>query len=306
MTLILTLGNSDYFIQVSDRRLSVNGKLEDDESNKAGVLVTKDARLAYGFTGLARTASGFVTSRWLNSALYECAPPDYSAYGLLQRLAERAAHDFENIPAVSSLRPLDKALAVVFSGYLYTYDPPRAVLATISNLAATIGAAPTGHHFRFEGTIQKSGDSSFSLVRPAGFLVAVKREDLDSLQALPDERRPVEALIGKAIEVMYAIADRPQARGTIGKQLSSIVITRDPQSNVATNYHSGVATHTSYIPDVLHALAHGQRRAYLDVSLRATDPTDTPPLAVPKVGRNEPCPCGSGRKYKRCHGRRRH
>jgi uncharacterized protein len=24
--------------------------------------------------------------------------------------------------------------------------------------------------------------------------------------------------------------------------------------------------------------------------------------AVPKVGRNDPCPCGSGRKYKACHG----
>jgi len=22
----------------------------------------------------------------------------------------------------------------------------------------------------------------------------------------------------------------------------------------------------------------------------------------PKVGRNDPCPCGSGRKYKACHG----
>ena len=22
----------------------------------------------------------------------------------------------------------------------------------------------------------------------------------------------------------------------------------------------------------------------------------------PKVGRNEPCPCGSGKKYKHCHG----
>jgi len=22
-----------------------------------------------------------------------------------------------------------------------------------------------------------------------------------------------------------------------------------------------------------------------------------------KVGRNDPCPCGSGRKYKQCHGR---
>jgi uncharacterized protein YecA (UPF0149 family) len=25
--------------------------------------------------------------------------------------------------------------------------------------------------------------------------------------------------------------------------------------------------------------------------------------ATPKVGRNEPCPCGSGRKYKKCCGR---
>jgi preprotein translocase subunit SecA len=23
---------------------------------------------------------------------------------------------------------------------------------------------------------------------------------------------------------------------------------------------------------------------------------------VPRVGRNEPCPCGSGKKYKHCHG----
>ncbi len=25
--------------------------------------------------------------------------------------------------------------------------------------------------------------------------------------------------------------------------------------------------------------------------------------SVPKVGRNDPCPCGSGKKYKKCHGR---
>jgi preprotein translocase subunit SecA len=29
----------------------------------------------------------------------------------------------------------------------------------------------------------------------------------------------------------------------------------------------------------------------------------TAAAAVPKVGRNEPCPCGSGKKYKHCHGR---
>lgn len=28
------------------------------------------------------------------------------------------------------------------------------------------------------------------------------------------------------------------------------------------------------------------------------------PIKVgPKIGRNDPCPCGSGKKYKNCHGR---
>ena len=25
--------------------------------------------------------------------------------------------------------------------------------------------------------------------------------------------------------------------------------------------------------------------------------------AEPRVGRNDPCPCGSGKKYKQCHGK---
>jgi preprotein translocase subunit SecA len=33
------------------------------------------------------------------------------------------------------------------------------------------------------------------------------------------------------------------------------------------------------------------------------DRSATPAGAVPRVGRNDPCPCGSGRKYKNCHGK---
>lgn len=33
------------------------------------------------------------------------------------------------------------------------------------------------------------------------------------------------------------------------------------------------------------------------------DPNDSAAdAAQPQIGRNEPCPCGSGKKYKRCHG----
>jgi len=28
-----------------------------------------------------------------------------------------------------------------------------------------------------------------------------------------------------------------------------------------------------------------------------------PADAYAKVGRNDPCPCGSGKKYKQCHGK---
>src|SRR5690606_8489994 len=35
----------------------------------------------------------------------------------------------------------------------------------------------------------------------------------------------------------------------------------------------------------------------------AISPTVQMRQGLPKVGRNEPCPCGSGKKYKQCHGK---
>ena len=34
-----------------------------------------------------------------------------------------------------------------------------------------------------------------------------------------------------------------------------------------------------------------------------TPPANKPTLAPPKVGRNDPCPCGSGKKFKQCCGK---
>src|SRR3954468_6778561 len=36
---------------------------------------------------------------------------------------------------------------------------------------------------------------------------------------------------------------------------------------------------------------------------RSNQDDEIVPESSPKVGRNDPCPCGSGLKYKRCHGR---
>jgi preprotein translocase subunit SecA len=55
------------------------------------------------------------------------------------------------------------------------------------------------------------------------------------------------------------------------------------------------------------ALARRQRiteshGAETDGDARAPAKQETVVRATPKVGRNEPCPCGSGKKYKKCHG----
>ena len=37
-------------------------------------------------------------------------------------------------------------------------------------------------------------------------------------------------------------------------------------------------------------------------SSASNEPAQTVRRDMPKVGRNEPCPCGSGKKFKHCHG----
>jgi hypothetical protein len=51
------------------------------------------------------------------------------------------------------------------------------------------------------------------------------------------------------------------------------------------------------------ARAEEKRRAREVQKLR-TRPAARPAKGTPKVGRNEPCPCGSGKKYKKCCGKR--
>ena len=58
-----------------------------------------------------------------------------------------------------------------------------------------------------------------------------------------------------------------------------------------------VATPPNDGPDDAAAVA----AAAVGASSVALAYTGTDP--IPKVGRNEPCPCGSGKKYKQCHGK---
>jgi preprotein translocase subunit SecA len=50
-------------------------------------------------------------------------------------------------------------------------------------------------------------------------------------------------------------------------------------------------------------LARQQQLSHQEENSLAVSDPNTPAVAERKVGRNDPCPCGSGKKYKQCHGR---
>ena len=77
------------------------------------------------------------------------------------------------------------------------------------------------------------------------------------------------------------------------------LVDRDPESvaNYFKEFHEGeVLTRDELIEDALYAVQ--------DLRLWWVDhaPRHPPRQVEPQPGRNDPCPCGSGKKFKKCHG----
>ncbi len=85
------------------------------------------------------------------------------------------------------------------------------------------------------------------------------------------------------------------AAGAAGSVLGSTSTTASKADIAAAASTAAAATHPAgFAPG-----AYGQT----DESPLPAPDAHLPPGGYPKVGRNDPCPCGSGQKYKQCHGK---
>jgi len=71
---------------------------------------------------------------------------------------------------------------------------------------------------------------------------------------------------------------------------------------VESGYYSAINSYVSYVHDAVLMQPDGSW-AVKDVRFGPVRTPGVPPAVVAKVGRNRLCPCGSGKKYKRCHGK---
>jgi hypothetical protein len=100
------------------------------------------------------------------------------------------------------------------------------------------------------------------------------------LHAVPDEFAPSDPLAPYVVPVLRALVDF--AERTAGQKLS--------------NVRSAIE---ELLPELEEALVSGHAHNHDDDGHAPEIPYVR---ETPKVGRNDPCPCGSGKKHKKCHG----
>ncbi|TML42260.1 MAG: hypothetical protein E6G27_05075 [Actinobacteria bacterium] len=307
MTLLLSLANSEATIMLADRRLTLGNIPTTEESNKLTIFVCDNARTAVGFTGLADDGAGFHTGTWLAEALMEAGEDAGFRFGSsLDRLAALASSRF----AAISMPAARKRLTIALAGYVYHEQPPRGVLACVSNFehldctdSRRSEASPTfGTTFWTE---VRPSARPYAVTMAYGATSGLKRHPPEPLRRMLEDGRPTMAVRDRGLSVIDELAAAEGEPGPIGRQCGSVVVWRDLSKEPVIDYHSGKNAWRIELPGVVVSTSTGGA-AIRGVAFFAADPSTTVPMLTAKVGRNQPCPCGSGKKYKHCvHQRRR-
>jgi hypothetical protein len=309
MTLILAIGNADQVIQVSDRRLSTRHKVVTDDSNKATVLVCRNDRFAVGYTGIATSPyKGFRTQTWLIDSFMSCAAPDYTIYELSERFEKKASHDFKHIPFLRALPPTEKRLSIMLSGYLTHGSRPRIANIVVTNFQDLQSGQDYPEAKDEFWTVYELEQNDFkpdtTFIQRVGAWQAMTSEDEEILRNMLSQRKPQRALINRTVNLVRRMADRPTARNTIGKHLIVTIIPSDSGEVCSAIVKPINAADKATLADELMLLDYEKSIAIRDIELSVTPSRDGTPAIIPKLDRNDPCWCLSGRQYGWCHGRK--
>jgi len=80
---------------------------------------------------------------------------------------------------------------------------------------------------------------------------------------------------------------------------------RDPRDKYVNHFCAGYSLFFEYADSFMKQLADNFiRKEHIQNKLEATVEQGTQNIIGKKVGRNDPCPCGSGKKYKKCCGKK--
>ncbi|MDR0786150.1 MAG: preprotein translocase subunit SecA [Treponema sp.] len=181
------------------------------------------------------------------------------------------------------------------------------------NVAALVKEPPEALEERLNEDLRRDIDEKIALVGENNintfiriqYLTAIDRKWLDHLENMEALREAVylRSYAQKNPLTEYKI-EGFQIFDTMIDQIREEIASRAHFVRIQVNADREMKTRTAAA-----SASHGSMTAFTATrrnapsSDRAQGESVTVVRSQPKVGRNDPCPCGSGKKYKQCHGR---
>ncbi len=113
------------------------------------------------------------------------------------------------------------------------------------------------------------------------------------------QKDPKQEYKREAFELFSNMLDR--VRNEVVRVLMTVRIQSAEQVDAATEQEPAKLDNVNYHHSDYDAALSGEDPGIAPE--QAPAPARSPAAAQPKPGRNDPCPCGSGKKYKHCHGK---
>jgi preprotein translocase subunit SecA len=167
-------------------------------------------------------------------------------------------------------------------------------------VAAVVQAA----HAKFQAKVEVVGQDSFTHFERMVLLQSLDTHWRDHLSALDylrqgihlrgyAQKQPKQEYKREAFELFGQMLD------AVKNEVTRVLMTVRIQSNEEIERAAeAMEEKAEHIANVTYTAPNESGEA---VTSAAGEPAAA--NAVPRVGRNDPCPCGSGKKYKHCHGK---
>jgi preprotein translocase subunit SecA len=155
----------------------------------------------------------------------------------------------------------------------------------------------------FDAKVAQVGDQNFTQFERMVLLQSIDTNWRDHLSALDylrqgihlrgyAQKQPKQEYKREAFELFGQMLD------AVKNEVTKVLMTVRIQSNEeASRAAAEMESRAEHMTNVTYSAPTetGEVQTTVDAG--------TVPKAVPRVGRNDPCPCGSGKKYKQCHGK---
>lgn len=307
MTFILAMGNPDYTIQMSDMRLTRGRSVVKENASKLGVLMCSNARMGFSYAGLAQ-AGRFITRDWMVKTLSESDMADLRIESVLEDFRIKVTNELRTSQSLRNLPAVTKRLSFVFSGFYYqsafSCKQFWCVVTNYQDFDNRKDLNVARDEFKLTVYLhnEQSQHPDKTFLQRFGNWPPMTTAHWRELKSLLRKNKPPSAVLGKAENIIREISASASAENTIGKNILSVTIPADRSKNFSGLFHNEKPGNKIYTPDCIYLTSEGAF-ASMDLTIEKISNLETP-FVVNKVRRNNPCPCGSRKKYKYCHGKR--